>query len=214
MYPSSDTFGATHASPRWRGRDHTPQTPGLDSLTGLQIYFIDSHPRQCSSGPGCRHKASPGPHPHSGGGCLSPTPPTQFTCAFGAASAVQRPHAVKHTQQCFSLSCALSGLTQERPVPPRGWVCSMAGEQGGLRSAAAVSRVSFEPLSEFRENGGLSRDGSGLSMESASCEYESWRVRPPAAARPPAARLPPLGGCWPFGRGDCCPGAAWRRLDA
>ena len=63
----------------------------------------------------------------------------------------------------------------------------MAGEQGGLRSAAAVSRVSFEPLSEFRENGGLSRDGSGLSMESASCEYENWRVRPPAAARPPPA---------------------------
>jgi hypothetical protein len=67
----------------------------------------------------------------------------------------------------------------------------MAGEQGGLRSAAAVSRVSFEPLSEFRENGGLSRDGSGLSMESASCEYENWRVRPPAAARPPPACRPP-----------------------
>lgn len=58
----------------------------------------------------------------------------------------------------------------------------MTGEHGGLRQAALVSRVSFEPLSEaaIMANGGLSRDGSGMSYESLS-EYEAWREEHPCA---------------------------------
>lgn len=46
-----------------------------------------------------------------------------------------------------------------------------------LRRPSLVSRVSFEPLSTLEQNGApLSRDGSGLSVESGGAEYETWRV--------------------------------------
>ena len=58
----------------------------------------------------------------------------------------------------------------------------------GERSARLVSRVSFEPLSTLAElNGGLVRDGSGLSGDSNG-EYEAWRV---SRAHPLQSRAPP-----------------------
>lgn len=51
-----------------------------------------------------------------------------------------------------------------------------------LRRPSLVSRVSFEPLSTLEQNGApLSRDGSGLSVESGGAEYETWREEHPCA---------------------------------
>lgn len=45
-----------------------------------------------------------------------------------------------------------------------------------------MSRVSFEPLSVLEHNGyALSRDGSGVSVDSGGVEYESWREQHPCA---------------------------------
>lgn len=76
----------------------------------------------------------------------------------------------------------------------------MEAAQQGIstdRSARLISRVSFEPLSTLAElNGGLTRDGSGLSGDSNS-EYEAWRVSGPAAGwgatpPPPPPPAPPV----------------------
>lgn len=77
----------------------------------------------------------------------------------------------------------------------------MEEEGPPLRSARLVSRVSFEPLSTLDTlNGGLSRDGSGVSVESANAEYESWRVRRVGrAALTPSRRLLWLSRRWHLG---------------
>ncbi|KAL4424174.1 hypothetical protein ABPG75_001475 [Micractinium tetrahymenae] len=51
-----------------------------------------------------------------------------------------------------------------------------------LRRPSLVSRVSFEPLNTLEQNGApLSRDGSGVSVESGGAEYETWREEHPCA---------------------------------
>jgi hypothetical protein len=60
----------------------------------------------------------------------------------------------------------------------------MSAERDAQRQPSLISRVSFEPLSDFAllpGNATLSRDGSGVSVDSAG-EFEYWRVRVPPSA--------------------------------
>lgn len=79
----------------------------------------------------------------------------------------------------------------------------MTGEHGFGRQGNLVSRVSFEPLSDAAAlcgNGSLSRDGSGVSVDSAS-EYDSWRVSAGGAGG--AGLAAPRTGCLSQLRATC-----------
>ncbi|KAI3424243.1 hypothetical protein D9Q98_009599 [Chlorella vulgaris] len=59
----------------------------------------------------------------------------------------------------------------------------MSAERDAQRQPSLISRVSFEPLSDFAllpGNATLSRDGSGVSVDSAG-EFEFWREEHPCA---------------------------------